>query len=258
MSDSATRRSRGCDAWLKEKYRVVRAAATRGVARLCASPLPSWRHVVVLAPHPDDEVLGCGQLMSRTAAEGGRVSVIYLSSGEKSHNGCCPADEVAAHREQLAQQATQGLNIPVDRHWLRLPDGQLSADGNTLELVTRLVLQLIGDEREVCLCVPHAFEGWSDHEAANLLGTLVAKQIDLTLLEYCIWFWYSMPYGKLLRCRWRTARSVGGHREQKQAMASRYLSATAPCGTPWVGHLPPLLVRSCLTKKEYFFHHVAF
>ena len=37
--------------------------------------------LLVVAPHPDDEVLSCGGLIGRIKAEGGRVYVLYLTAG---------------------------------------------------------------------------------------------------------------------------------------------------------------------------------
>ena len=40
------------------------------------------RRILVFAPHPDDEFLGCGGTMARYIAEGGDVSVCYVTSGQ--------------------------------------------------------------------------------------------------------------------------------------------------------------------------------
>ena len=39
---------------------------------------------LVIAAHPDDEVLGCGATMARIATEGGIVQTIFLADGESS------------------------------------------------------------------------------------------------------------------------------------------------------------------------------
>ncbi len=38
-------------------------------------------NVLIIAAHPDDEVLGCGGTMARLAAEGARVTVLILANG---------------------------------------------------------------------------------------------------------------------------------------------------------------------------------
>ena len=47
-------------------------------------PITAADRIVVVAPHPDDEVLGAGGLIQQACAVGAEVHVIYLTSGD--HN----------------------------------------------------------------------------------------------------------------------------------------------------------------------------
>lgn len=38
--------------------------------------------VLVIAPHPDDEIIGCGGTMAQHVEKGDRIFVIYVTSGE--------------------------------------------------------------------------------------------------------------------------------------------------------------------------------
>ena len=40
-----------------------------------------FNSVLVVAAHPDDEVLGCGATMARHRAEGARVTVLLMADG---------------------------------------------------------------------------------------------------------------------------------------------------------------------------------
>ncbi|WP_240051127.1 PIG-L deacetylase family protein, partial [Bacteroides salyersiae] len=44
--------------------------------------------LLIIAPHPDDEVIGCAGLIQRSLNKGNNVYVIILTGGEASHNGC--------------------------------------------------------------------------------------------------------------------------------------------------------------------------
>lgn len=73
--------------------------------------MTSHQRVLVVAAHPDDEVLGCGALCARLAASGAEVSVLILGEGATSRD-CAPAgqtmDEAVA---QLRRQAAHAASI---------------------------------------------------------------------------------------------------------------------------------------------------
>ena len=55
-------------------------------------------NVLVLAAHPDDEVLGCGGTIARLAAEGAHVSILILAEGLTAR----PDFDPVKHRDLLA------------------------------------------------------------------------------------------------------------------------------------------------------------
>jgi LmbE family N-acetylglucosaminyl deacetylase len=64
-------------------------------------------NVLVIAAHPDDEVLGCGGTMARLASEGARVSVLILANGLTSRPGfdTAQADALLALHHERARRA---------------------------------------------------------------------------------------------------------------------------------------------------------
>ena len=56
--------------------------------------------MIVVSPHPDDEMFGCAGLMSRSIAEGKQVKLIIMTGGGKSLSGCCI---IIMHRYCCAQ-----------------------------------------------------------------------------------------------------------------------------------------------------------
>jgi len=116
------------------------ATAARAADTPSRSPLavPERLRLLVIAPHPDDESLGAAGLMQRVQARGGRVSVIYLTSGD----GYVDAVELETHslkpkpedfidygerRLQEALRALQAISISQKRLYvLGFPDGGLA------------------------------------------------------------------------------------------------------------------------------------
>lgn len=84
---------------------------------------------LVVAAHPDDEVLGCGATMARIASEGGIVQTIFLADGESSRFltseiGSQKVNEkILARREAAISAATILGSIPPK--FFDLPDNRL-------------------------------------------------------------------------------------------------------------------------------------
>ena len=69
-----------------------KARAARPPAPPPVLDVPGGTRLLVIAPHPDDEVLGAGGLMQRVHATGGAVRVVYLTDGEGYPEGVMETD----------------------------------------------------------------------------------------------------------------------------------------------------------------------
>lgn len=103
---------------------------------------------LVVAAHPDDEVLGCGATMARLIAEGWRVHVLIVAEGATSRSD---TRDVVSHQNSLSTlaQCAQEANRILGSSSLKLlsmPDNRL--DGVELLEVVKLV------EAEIVRCQP--------------------------------------------------------------------------------------------------------
>ena len=119
--------------------------------------------VLVLAPHPDDEAIGCGGTLRWHVEQGDEVHVIFLTSGEGGVRRQDPG-ETARIREKEARAAAKVLGYRAFEFW-REPDGRLRSTGT---LRKRLAQKLRGF-RPHLLYVPHPGEMHPDHRAAARL-----------------------------------------------------------------------------------------
>ena len=100
--------------------------------------IPPPARVVVVAPHPDDENLGCGGLLAGLAARGSCIAVVAVTDGEGSHpdSSRWPERLLRSTRRQESQTAMARLGFTdsqVEWHHLALSDGQVAAHADALQ-----------------------------------------------------------------------------------------------------------------------------
>jgi len=188
---------------------------------------------VVLAPHPDDETLGLGGLISRLLADGLEVVVVTATDGEASHplSSVIGRDEL---RERRVAEAAAALGFLADTlpgaargDRLRLPDGGLAdAEGSLADLLTDVLRP--GDW---CFATWDG-DGHPDHEAAAWAARTACGRSGADYHSYPIWTWHwALPGEK--RVPWGRARSVSlpaWAQERKARAISCYESQTLPLG----------------------------
>jgi LmbE family N-acetylglucosaminyl deacetylase len=175
--------------------------AQRTWPRLDLAALVLGRRVVVLAAHPDDEVLGVGGMLRRLAAGGASIVVVWATDGEASHPGtkALTPSHLATRRRAESLAALEKLGVmPIHTHHLGLPDSGLSADRPRLVAALREII----DDHDLVLA-PWRGDGHPDHEAVGEAAAILAA----TLIEYPIWMWHWAAPGDA-RVPWHRVRSV--------------------------------------------------
>jgi LmbE family N-acetylglucosaminyl deacetylase len=144
-----------------------------------------WPGVVVVAAHPDDEVLGVGGTMAILAAAGVRVRLVAITDGEGSHPD---ADPAAVARTRAAESAAAldllgASGIEVTR--LGFPDTGLADREEELAAVLCEQLEGFG----MCLA-PWEADAHADHEAAGRAAWRAGRLAGAQVLTYPIWMWH--------------------------------------------------------------------
>lgn len=86
------------------------------------------RRVLVVAAHPDDEILGCGAAAARHAKEGARVRFLVLGEGVTSRRGLSKKEQADALKELHAVATKAGAAVGAERTVLsRFPDNRFDA-----------------------------------------------------------------------------------------------------------------------------------
>jgi LmbE family N-acetylglucosaminyl deacetylase len=114
---------------------------------------------LVIAPHPDDEIFGCGGTIHRIKAAGGKVYVLYVTVGttaDFSARGCSTAEERVSEIGKVARFL--GLDgyavaLPGDRYHLRLDAVPQAELVHAIERAGDISLQGIRPDMVLAPCV---------------------------------------------------------------------------------------------------------
>lgn len=158
------------------------------------------KRVLVIAAHPDDEVLGCGATISKYSRRGVQFMVLFIAEGStcRYEDPVC-AESVAA----VATRTRQALNALVllgvkDYHFNDLPCGRLDQVpiieiNKTIELavrefdpdtvLTHSALDVNNDHRIVCRATVMATRPGAQNRVARLLSYEVLSSSEWSFGE---------------------------------------------------------------------------
>jgi N-acetylglucosamine malate deacetylase 1 len=119
--------------------------------------------VMVFAPHPDDDVIGCGGSIANHVKNGDEVSIVFMTSGEAGSLRYSP-EELALVREAEAQSAAAVLGVK-EVTFLGNPDGFLEYNQENLEWITTA----LRSTRPDLVYTPHSQDNVPDHQATYRL-----------------------------------------------------------------------------------------
>ncbi|MDR5730785.1 PIG-L family deacetylase [Caballeronia sp. LZ025] len=187
-------------------------ATWQGWPRLAALPevapaelVPSGGRAVVIAPHPDYEVLGIGGLLALLSKLSRSVLIVAVTDGTASHPHSTQwsPERLAAARPLETREALQRLKLrQVQVARLGLQDG--AAEQIEPGLLGGLSKCLQSDD---IVFAPWRCDGHPDHEAAGRAACLAADALGLPFVEVplCAWHWASPDDA---RVPWSRARRI--------------------------------------------------
>jgi LmbE family N-acetylglucosaminyl deacetylase len=148
------------------------------------------RQLIVIAPHPDDDVLGCGALIARMARRG-PVRVCYVTDGAASHIGSptFTPSRLRDVRESEAERGLRHLGVRERATFLRWPDGTVPSAGDAAAAPLLDALRnLIPAAEPVIVVAPWRRDHHCDHRAvATLVDAVLSERPLATRIEYTVW-----------------------------------------------------------------------
>ena len=215
---------------------------------------------LILAPHPDDESLGCGGLIAACVSAGRPPLVAVMTDGAASHNSpTYPPAKLGKLRAQEVTAAVEALGLPPDRLWLGgLPDAAAPLDGPRFKQSVKQLLSLMKQAPSCGTVIgPWKHDPHCDHEAVARMAEAVADRAACQLLSYPVWGWMlpdddRLPVPHVAGWRLGTARFAERKRQAIEAHRSQHagLITDDPDGFA----LPAKLLSQCTQPFEVFLH----
>jgi LmbE family N-acetylglucosaminyl deacetylase len=145
-------------------------------------------NILVIAPHPDDDIIGCGGSIAKHVSKGSSVSVIFMTSGETGSGNSDPAT-LKSLREKEASEATKILGV-TSTFFLGLPNGDLVVNKQTIEKVVDIIKSVKPD----IVYLPHKKDNHRDHKASFEIGIEAISRAEsktstkvTVILAYEVW-----------------------------------------------------------------------
>jgi LmbE family N-acetylglucosaminyl deacetylase len=149
----------------------------------CLTDVVGKRRVLVLSPHPDDEVIGAGGTLALHLDQGSDVTVLYVTSGG-SARGSVSAAEMAGRRRSEAESVAE--RYALKQVFWGEDDGHLTVDDRTTTALRDLIAAVRPDE----IYAPSYFDTHRDHLTTNqiLVRALTQGSLPETMvLGYEVW-----------------------------------------------------------------------
>lgn len=159
------------------------------------------KKVLAIAPHPDDESVGCGGSLAAHAAAGGIVEILYCTSDGQPRDG---EAQRAAGVLGASHAASLGYAVGTLESQKELP---------------KKLAEALDERKPDVMCVPFVIDNHADHRALNLALIEAAKIRKFDMMVYAYPVWLPLYPNVLI--------DIGGTWEKKKEAIACYASQTA-------------------------------
>lgn len=128
------------------------------------------KNILILAPHPDDEILGCGATIKKLSKEGNPIFVLVASRGSKRLYDQTKVE--AVRKEALEAHALLGVKKTF---FLDFPAPEL--DTVPLADISRDISKVLSEYKINVLYLPHRGDIHNDHQVIFNAGLVAARPV---------------------------------------------------------------------------------
>lgn len=141
------------------------------------------RRVLILSPHPDDDIIGCGGTIHKYHQKGTEITSVYMTDGRKGNPGYNEKELVSIRREEARKASTI---IGIDNLiFLDNRDSELSPTSKVIEKLAKIIKDL----KPEAVFLPFLLDNHPDHIATNHIFVQSIKDYDdsIACFGYEIW-----------------------------------------------------------------------
>jgi LmbE family N-acetylglucosaminyl deacetylase len=183
----------------------IRPTLATAAIRFPVRSFHSTEPVLIVAPHPDDETLGCGGAIALLRSQGCPVWVLVITDGTQSHPRSLkyPPLRLQQLRQQETRLALKRLGVaPGAVTFLHLPDGEMNeaASIQSNQDICRNYFKAIAPKT---IFLPWRHDPHPDHQATWQLVKHAMADCDISarLIEYPIWDWDAQQSNQLPKAK---------------------------------------------------------
>lgn len=147
------------------------------------------RKVLVLSPHPDDDIIGCGGTIYKYHLKGAEITSVYMTDGRKGDPKYNEEELVSTRREETKKaSAIIGIDNLV---FLDNRDSELASNSKTIKEVS----QIIKDIKPEAVFLPFLLDNHPDHMATSniFIEAMRVSDVKAVCYGYEIWTLLSSP-----------------------------------------------------------------
>lgn len=239
---------------VKYIYRKPKHIIIHFLSRIFAHKLniENWKNVLIIAPHPDDEVFGCAGLIEQLTSKRKSVNILFLSRGEAAVNDINKQAKIIEKRRELAEEANSIIGLDNGSiSWLDFPDGKfVNISKKEQQHLETLILNYNPD----VVFYPHHWDGSPDHIASSMMIYNILKQNNIEGYEYCVWLWHHMAIYKAFLLNYRSSYLLPvADIDKKTTTVHLYADAVDESGIYYSGKLPKMFLKAVIWNHELYF-----
>lgn len=225
------------------------------------------KSILIIAPHPDDEIIGLGGFMLQQIQLGNKVHLLYLTDGEGS-GASGDLEVIKSQRVAMTKVVHRELGLNDSYiSYLHIEDGAVPRKGEDgFELNAQRISTLIDKIKPDAVFATSATDYWPyDHVACSELAVAALEQSNSkpALWFYWVWAWYNLRPLSVFKLNFKNLYKIdiSNQLSAKKQLMDIYLKPVSPEGKPWSGELPKAMLypfskpveiveRYVMTKKE--------